>query len=209
MKKTLLVALVCAAVVPSFAVIVNASFEDPHLNNGSFNTSGINGWSTNGVAGVWNIPTSSFFLAEAPDGTQIGYSNGSSIAQQTSSVLNVGLTTLTCMGGRRHDSLAGSFKLQLWAGGSVANGNVTGGTMLSETLYDHTTQAIDSFALVTVNYTSTANDANLGKNLTVRLLQTASNQMDFDDVRLNTVPEPATFVAIGIGGLLLIAKRRR
>ena len=210
--KFALTALGAAMGAMSFGTIINASFEDPTYSLGSFGQNGMPGWSSTSSYGAWNIPNNPFFLAEAPHGTQIGYTNGPAIAQQTDDVLNVGLTTLSVMGGRRSDSLSRSFYLQLWAGGTQKDGSLTGGTLLGEVLFDVSSIASASFKLVTLDYQASANDANLGKQLTVRMaLQPGSGggQINFDDVRLNAVPEPGTWLALGVGACALIRRRRR
>lgn len=210
--KFILTALIAAMGAASFGTIINASFEEPVYTTGAYGSSGMPGWSSIGTYGAWNIPSGSFFEAEAPHGTQIGYTNGPAIAQQTDDVLEVGTTTLSVMGGRRSDFYSSSFFLQLWAGGTQAAGNVTGGTMLGEVLFDVNSVAKGSFKMVTLDYQATADDPNLGKQLTIRMFQQANSgggQINFDDVRLNAVPEPGTWLALGVGACALIRRRRR
>ncbi|MBX3112427.1 MAG: PEP-CTERM sorting domain-containing protein [Fimbriimonadaceae bacterium] len=210
--KLQLVALACVVAPLASASLTNASFEEPPQSLGAYSSDGIDGWtkSSSGSAGVWHLPAGSFFETDAPDGVQIGYSNALFIAQQASDVLGLGTTNLSVMGGRRTDGFAGSFMLRLWAGGTVADGVVTDGTLLGETLYDHTAHDPTSFSLVKIEYEALAGDASLGKLLTVQFERTAGSQMDFDDVRLSaeSVPEPATLLALG-AGVLSLARRRR
>ncbi len=190
------------------AWIVNGNFETPAYGNGGF-TDGLPGWTKAGEAGHWNIfPGYGFFNSEAPAGTQIFYGNGTSIAQQTAAELLVGTSTLSVMAGRRADTFAASFRMELYAGGTVDSGNVTGGVLLKAVNFDHTSIAPSSFVPLTLEYTADATDANLGKLLSVRFFKTTGVQMNFDQVQLNPVPEPGTMIALA-AGLGLLARRRR
>lgn len=205
--ERILVACVLGLAGSSQAQLINASFEDPLMNNGTYGTSGINGWSNaSGDAGVWNIPTAGFFNAEAPHGTQIGYINGTSLAQQSSATLVEGLNEISVQAGRRSDSFSGSFNFQLWVGGTVSGGNVVGGELLASTLFDHTTISPSTFTLITTSFNAAGNDPRLGQLLSVRILRAAGSQANFDDVRMSAVPEPATLAALALGAFLV---RRR
>lgn len=196
----------------SHATLINASFETPAQPQGNYTQSGIDGWTTDGSsAGVWHLPANSFFEANAPDGLQIGYSNGNFVAQQASDELEVGTTTLSVMGGRRTDSFAGSFFLRLWAGGTVASGDIIGGTLLGESYYGYTAYNPSTFSLITVEYTAAANDPLLGQLLTVQFAKAVGSQMNWDDVRLvtpNPVPEPISIFVLGAGAVALSRKRK-
>lgn len=182
--------------VSGSASLLNASFEDPPLPPGTYNTSGIVGWA-NG-SGVWHIPTASFFLANAPHGLQIGYTNAPQMAQQSSNVVGVGMNSVTVQAGRRHDSFAGSFDLKIYAGGTVTGtGVVTGGTLIATSHFDHLSIAIDSFTPITASYTALPGDPNLGQFITVQLERTAGSQINVDDVRI-TSPASETILPTGL-----------
>ncbi|MBL8088497.1 MAG: PEP-CTERM sorting domain-containing protein [Chthonomonas sp.] len=197
--------------VSAHAAIVNASFENPAQLSGSFTQITPPGWVSDGIAGVWRYNTGSLhFAVTPPDGSQVGYLNARVLAQTTTTVLEQGITTLLWFSGRRFDSLEGVSQVELWAGGSLSStGAMTGGSLLNSRVIavaDVTKGAWKEFSF---NYTAGANDPNLGKNLTIRFVKTSGGQIDFDHVRLNTVPEPATFLAIGLGVVALAARRRR
>ncbi|MBL8047782.1 MAG: PEP-CTERM sorting domain-containing protein [Chthonomonas sp.] len=193
----------------SYASIINGGFESPALGSGLYNTLTPAGWSSNGTSGVWNIPTGGFFAAEAPEGTQIGYSNGSVFAQGNIGILAVDQVTLSCMAGRRSDTFAGSFKMQLWAGGALNSSLVmVGGTLLGEAAFDHTSIAPATFTPLSVVYTAPTSSSLIGQSLTVRLEKTVGSQMNFDDFRINAVPEPGSLAALAIGALLLRARKK-
>ncbi len=200
------IVIVCALGLTSLsqAQLVNASFEEPPVGAGVFNNL-VAGWSDSGGGGVWNIPLNGFFNLEAPDGTQIGYTNGNSLAQQSTASLVAGLNEVSVQAGRRGDSFAGSFNLELWVGGTVSLGSVAGGELLASSSFNHTTVNPNSFTLLTTTFNAASNDPRLGQLLSVRILRT-TGQANFDDVRMSAVPEPATLAALAIGAFLV---RRR
>ncbi len=171
------------------ASVVNGTFETPAFANGGFGDS-LPGWTKSGEAGHWNIfPGYGFFNAEAPQGTQILYCNGSSVAQQTLATLQPGGTSLSVIAARRGDSFAGSFRMELWAAGTVASGSVVGGTLLSSVNFNHTLINPSSFIPLSLVYNATSNDPNLGSFISVRFVR-LSGQMNFDNVQLNAVAGP-------------------
>lgn len=210
--KVHLLALSIACAGLAQATLTNASFETPPQPQGNYTQNGIDGWTTSGgSAGVWHLPANSFFEANAPDGLQIGYSNASLVAQQSTDILQEGKTTLSVMGGRRTDSFAGSFFFRLWAGGTVASGDIIGGTLLGESYFGYTAYNPSTFSLITVEYTASANDPLLGQLLTVQFAKAEGSQMDWDDVRLvtpNPVPEPFSIFVLGAGAVALSRKRK-
>lgn len=180
----------------SSASLLNASFEDPPLPPGQYIATGTEGW-INGT-GVWHIPTTGFYQANAPDGLQIGYTNNARMAQQSSNVVGVGTNSVTLQAGRRHDSFAGSFNLNVYAGGNVSStGVVTGGNLIATANFDFTTVAIDSFTPITASYTALPGDPNLGQFITVQLERTNGSQVNVDDVRI-TSPASTTVLATGL-----------
>lgn len=210
MRGLLLFGGIVASAVAS-ANLINAGFEIAPQTQGGYNADGIQGWTNaSGSTGVWNIPLGGYFNTEAPEGTQIGYSNSVAVAQQSTAILGLGVTTLSIMGGRRSDNIAGSFQLQLWFGGTVAAGNVTGGTMLGSVDYIHTDYVATSFALKTITYTAVTGSAGLGQALSVRMLKLGSGQMNWDDVRLSAVvPEPSSFAVFAAAAAILGLRRRK
>jgi len=207
---TMLFAAVASA--QSYAV-QNNSFELPaQPGMGSYDSTGFPGWSHSGGAdwGSWWIPDGGFITIGAPDGNQIGYMNGGSVAQQLSGGLVVGTTTVSAYGLTRNDGLSGIFELELWAGGTVSAGVVSGGTMLTSTLY--TPGALNSAALVSASYSASASDALLGQTLSVEITQVGGvSQSDFDDVHVFATPEPSTMMVgcFGLTGLILRRRARR
>lgn len=206
----------CAAIVSvvwlasvANAQFVNASFEDPSLGGPGFTTNGINGWSTNESFGVAGVYWPNSFSAPVPDGNQIGYSNGSPVAQQSTSVLGLGETNLTMYFGRRFDGIDAVGTLELWAGGSVANGVVSGGTLLDSVTVDETTIASGQFQQFDAAYFASAGDPSLGALLSAQITFTSGSQMDFDLAAINSAPEPASMALLGLGAAALVRRRLR
>ncbi len=191
LKKGLCFLLFGASCAASFGQITNAGFELPALGNGGVGN-GIPGWSDSGSSfGAWNIyPGYNFFNSEAPEGTQFAYSNGTALAQQTGYVIKLGQNKISFQAARRSDSFAGSFQAQIWAGGTVTNGNPVGGSLLSTTNFDFNSIPAGSFLPLTVSYTANAGDANLGRLITIRFLKTAGTQMNFDEVKFGFPAAP-------------------
>ena len=206
-------AVLAAAIVAAAAnaQFVNPSFEDPALSPGGYTTNGINGWtadlSASPLVGVWY---SNAFSGPPPDGNQIGYTNSGAVAQQSSVDLSVGQTDLTMFFGHRSDGVFGIGTWELWAGGSVANGSVTGGTLLDSVKVDESTLPIGTFQQFDASYTAAAGDPLIGQLLTARLTLTGGTQMDFDLVALSVkpTPEPASMTVLGLGALALLRRRK-
>lgn len=203
-------AVACLGVPVADAEVVNGSFEDPALGSaGEFSAAGIPGWTASGGSlGVWRLPNPTYFPVAAPDGSQIGYSNGNAIAQQLPDELVPGPHFASVLAGRRDDQYAGSFDFELWAGGTVADGAVTGGTLLDSAHFDHTLYPAATFRRLLLSYEAAGDDPLLGEPLALRMVRTGGVQMNFDRV---TLPEPSGVAATALPALLLgaLARRRR
>ena len=215
MIKRVSFGLVCAAGLMSMssASLINASFESPAVALGQFTSGvGIVGWDAPGLSdGVWHLPSSSIFNTSAPDGLQIGYCNEGSLAQTATDVIGVGTNSISVEAGRRGDSSAGGFNMELWAGGTESQGSVSGGTLLASVVYDYTQFSPNTFTLETASYVAGANDPHLGQAITVEFVRTAvSHEICIDDVKVMAAPapEPASVAALGLG-IVAIGRRRR
>ncbi|HLK57468.1 MAG TPA: hypothetical protein VKU00_12955 [Chthonomonadaceae bacterium] len=213
--------------------ITNFSFENPQIY--PFSDDGtIPGWSTPGstLLGVGvssivvhNTPNKSFNQA-APDGNQIGYIGfgfpatdnpyvGVSIAQQTGASVAAGQKyILSAYFGNRLDGYTGNADLQLWEGGTVSGGQVTGGTLLSSLSIDGNAIPRGTFEDFSTTYTASAADSGL---LSVRIVDAGGsgrvgNQILFDDVQLDSIaPEGSSLLLLlgGCGGIVGMAALRR
>jgi hypothetical protein len=224
-----------AARADNSITIQNSSFEDPTKQADQFTQSGaISLWSSsapsvdyNGV-GVWHAVSPSYFSTAVPDGKQIGYIGdgtaagfGQSIAQQTTSSVTANTNyTLSAFFGNRLDGFSGVASLQLYAGGTVLDGVVTGGTKVASLLVDQTTITAGTFK--SFDATFHAGSSFAGQMLSVRIVDASGagvngNQVDFDRVRLTSaaapVPEAGTLVSLfGLvagGGLIAFRRQRR
>ncbi len=201
--------------------IVNYSFEDPYcLPAGQPLTIHVVcapvGWNAPGGSnGEAFLPDN--IWTSVPQGVQVGYSNGpgdtltqtltTDIAPNTTYTLSVWVST----------RVGGAFdpEIELLAGDSLTSlitlNNSNPGTNLAPTLIDY--EGLEQYTWVdwTATYTTSSSGAVIGQPLEISLGADAV-QVDFDDVTLTSddpsVPEPAMFVLVGVG-LIVLATRRR
>ncbi|MBC8135772.1 MAG: hypothetical protein H8F28_07805 [Fibrella sp.] len=197
-------------------VVANAGFENPSLAVNVFTTGGIVGWtnSPGGDFGSWRPNNPNFFTTPVPEGVQVGYINGISIAQGLTDTLQAGSYDLSLQIGRRVDGFVGDTTVQLFAGGNVANGVVTGGTLLSSASLSFASIVVGTFQPLTLNYVVANNDPSLGQNLSIRIVKTSGTQIDFDAVRLQSnavtvVPESPTGLLAVVGLVVFVIGKRR
>jgi hypothetical protein len=192
-------------------LIANSSFESPALTDGNFtysNSGEVPGWSTTATGapdrGVW------FTGATGKDGNQIAFvypNNG--FAQQTSQLIEPDTTySMTYLAGRPGAAGVG-LTAQLWAGGTVASGSITGGTLLASNLTIAAGPA--TMTEYTFSYNSPAVGSVLGQPLSVRFANAGTTYVSFDHIRVNTspIPEPSTGAILGLATLGLITHRRQ
>jgi hypothetical protein len=208
--------------------IVNPGFETHVLADGDWSWLMDNeGWgyvANGGNLGPWN-PEADYYGGNAPEGQNVGWTNPGTedggFGQVLTETLAAGMTyTLTVKVGNTAGYDWSGYRVQLLAGGtpqasgdgSDYAGEVTGGFLLAE---DNNTVTIadDTFGTSTVTYVyNPAHSAYLGKPLQIRLLcrggGTGEEEVDFDGVRLDAVPEPATLALLGLGGLSVLLGRK-
>lgn len=130
--------LLCAAPAMAQNYVTNPSFENPALPLGDITVLDIPGWSGVTVgAGAYSFGIH-YELSQlaTPYGNQWAYTNDGSnaIAQQTTKVVVANETyVLSAAFGLRTDQPAFTPAIELWVGGTVANGSVTGGTLVGNT----------------------------------------------------------------------------
>lgn len=156
--------------------ILNPGFELPVLTNGD-STGSLVGWvSLGGSDGTYNPSTTHYAGGVAPEGQNVGFSQGGTIAQVLSASLmpshRYRLDVL--VGDPLHRPFPG-FVVQLLAGGVVL-AEATGPTPANGT-----------FVPVSVTYDAHRNDPHLGQVLEIRL-RAVGTQANFDDVRLSSRP---------------------
>lgn len=179
--------------------IVNANFENPVYGPGGFGTSGTTGWEHYAGTGAWGSfhPTIGTWGYTAPEGTQLLYTNNRTVQQTLIDVVEEGLT----------------YTLEV----DVINRPIYGSmNYIVELVFGDTVVAFDHASLVppvggsltsTLTYTPIAGDPLIGESITIRL-GGPGTQCNFDNVRLNGVPTPASLALIGIGGLVAARRRR-
>jgi hypothetical protein len=239
LKQTVFLAAVAGLAVVALAVpaanaeslpVDNPGFEDPVLTDGDWSWSmDDQGWGyfgNDGYQGSWNVTTADF-PGEAPEGENVGWAEGegyhggfAQVLTDPDAVLKAGMiyTLIVEVGNGLTSDPFGGYQVQLLAGGTPHTpgdgtdytGAVTGGTLLAEddnllTIPDGT------FETSTVTYTyDPAHSGLLGEPLQIRLLAyAASDEVHFDDVRLDAIPEPATLSMLALGGLALLRRRRK
>lgn len=208
-----LTGLVCVAVTVLFSGWVLAgpiAINNPGFETGVLDNAGAKGpygftipdWTggtgpTPPVAGVYRpIAT----ISIPPEGENVAFTNGPTIAQVLADVLSPYNTyALTVQVGERTDRPSTGYLVELLAGGVVlaSDSGVTAGP--------------GSWLTSTVNYTSGASS---GGALEIRLSTLGGyapgTQVLFDEASLTqAVPEPATFSLIGFGLIGLVAVSRR
>ncbi len=178
-----------------------------------FNFGPIPGWAiTGGETGSFQ-PSSTYFNLPLPDGNIVAFTNGGSISQTLTgiSLLPNSIYTLSVDVGHRLDGLVTTYSISLDDGSSVfcttgasSNGSIAAGTFADVILTCTTGASVPSGILGIV-------------------LTGNGTQVDFDNVRLNVVPnsdppasdpvpEPSSLVlmltGIGFVGLLFVGSRR-
>ncbi|TRU84092.1 MAG: PEP-CTERM sorting domain-containing protein [Microcystis novacekii Mn_MB_F_20050700_S1] len=219
------VASSCLMIVPQGQVragsitILNPSFEDPiapqQESTGYYTIGLISNWysapSAGQVQGVLdptksqNLTGSDIFygLQPVPDGNQVAYSNGGTLAQQLSAVLQPN-TQYTLRGyvGRRNGLAFPANSIKLLAGTTILASS------------DSVTPAPGTFLPVTVNYTSgSIGDPLIGQPLEI-YLSSFGVQTNFDKITLDAspIPEPSAILGLlgfGLLGIVSTLKQKR
>jgi hypothetical protein len=209
MKKNIILTLAVVAIV-SMGTVATANAAPITVVEHSFEFGGIGNlpapW-VNGGAGGKDVTTVAKFSGGIPDGIYFAYMNGAGYQSQTlSATLQADTTyTLTIATGWRGD-LPGlgfptyvGYGIELWAGGNLLASD-----------YDTVSgaPAIDTWKDATATFTSGSSVT--ADPLEIRLIGYGI-QNAYDNVRLDgsLVPEPATMSLLALGGLGILARRRR
>ena len=155
--------------------VVNPSFEANVVGDGGFTTT-ITGWTASGASnsGTFN-PQAFLYPGGIPDGQNVVFSNGQTVAQVLSAALtaNTYYTLQTAVGIRSDGSAPASHTIELWAGATkVASASPV-------------VSSVGTFVTGTAQYFARVDDPQLGQPLEIRLVKTGSPQANFDVVRLD------------------------
>jgi len=226
-----------AVAAPISLPIDNPGFEYPVLAEDddwgySMDDEGWGYYNNDGSQGPWN-PATDCYPGEAPEGQNVGWTSPGAdgpggfaqVLTDPEAVLKAGWTyTLKVEVGNAYWYDWGGYKVQLLAGGtphtpgdgSDYTGPVTGGTLLAE---DDSSLAVPdgTFMTSTVTYSYDPMHAALvGEPLQIRLLALIPTEptgdeveVEFDNVRLTAVPEPATLALLSLGALMVRRRRRQ
>jgi len=227
MKKQHLLTLACVLGLPigpaqaATIAITNSSFETTTLVEDGLDHPGVTGWTWDnaGYIGTMNPQAGGVFFssAQANDvgptvgsigtmtGRNIMFTNGGGVMSQTTAEsITVGQQyTLTVAIGQRDvgGHSFGGYTIALWDADSLlaaASSNTVPGGVAG------------NFADVALTYTSLTGDSgNLRIFLTNNAAGSGSRVTEFDNVRLDAVPEPSSAILIGLAGLVFSQRRRR
>ena len=221
-KQTIVIGTALAVVLAGSAqaallTVANPSFEQPVATSGGswVDTGVISGWGKlsaepwAGVAHCQNRLTAGtpLYASGGPAGNQCAFvylttSPPAGFVQSLTDVLTADWTyTLTVAVGRRGTAeTAGQYKIELLAGGNPV-AQATGVA----------TWTTDSWQDVVANITVPGGHAEINNALGVRLshIGSGSTYADFDNVRLDAVPEPGGVLLVVAGAASLIRRRRR
>jgi len=195
----------------SVPTVVNPSFEEDDVANGSHFDGDPIGWSTTGAAGPQDYNDA--WTPQPTDGVQHAYANGgASLSQTLSDVITDGeVYTLTVDVGE-YSGFSGSLAtIRLYGstagvGTALSNANGTAElTGIDPTNGFYTTD-------LTVTYTALASgDPFAGQSVGIALIGESGTQVTFDNVRfdITPIPEPSTLALFSLGLLGLLGWGRR
>ncbi len=181
----------------SIAGLVNGSFELPAAAPGGFVNGSINGWSGPTGQVFWHGVTAQAALPPLVDGSQAAFVNNfaggggtptsNAICQQLTDVLERDVAyTFSAFFGWRNDNGESTGSIELWAGGTVSQGSVSGGTLLASKSVKLTK---GQFVPASVTFLSVSPWDHLGEKISVRLVGTpvanAFAQTNFDAAKLS------------------------
>lgn len=199
MRKIIITSLAAAALMgwalPAAAqnLVVNPSFESQIMGDPGLVQNNINGWAgtNDGVSNFGAFHEAAKIAAK--DGANVAYINAAAGSPQ-GLVQSIGAVVVgerydaSAWFGWRNDNPGSNVALELWVGGVISGGNITGGTKVAS----HAPAMVQgSWVQGLVNYTVPPADA--GKVLRVRLATTSllGAQTNFDHVSVTkTAPTP-------------------
>lgn len=197
--------------------VENWDFEDPELPANTAWYSAqlpvVPGWSTTATGGadrgLWNAPAR--FNQPADYGQVAFIYQNNAFAQQLGVTIQTGWTySMSFLSGwATGQSAPTGGHAEMWAGGTLTDGVVVGGTMVKVLNIDDIGWSGSSGQLVPLDFDWTADATHAGELLTIRFSKSTSSYWSFDKVEVEAVPEPMTLATLGIGLAAIAARRRR
>lgn len=217
--------LTVGAFSPALAIpiaLVNAGFETPD-NSGT----DIVGWEEVEFAGqgfrtgtfTVPVPFPGAFSESNPEGARIAYIDATSrISQNSGKALIAGETyTLSAFLGNRLDGAQRPTDVEIYADNGLGGlGDLLAQVSVGEEGVPNGTWQQFAVTFDTLNIANALLvSTNLGRDLHVSIAhsqdETGGGEVDVDDVRFSytAVPEPASLALLGLGGLLMLGRRRK
>jgi hypothetical protein len=167
----------------------------------------ITNWSSTAIGfparGIWNSAT----IGKHERNTAFVYTNNIIAQQLSATLIPIRTYTLTYLLGRTSGPAMGT--VELWAGGTLVDGVITGGGLVAYQDIILNTQRMNEYSMV---YDSSYGSIYAGLPISIRLLTRSTNQyVKFDNIRLSidSVPEPVSTPALGAGAIALLRRRKR
>jgi len=194
-----------AAVADSIDVKLHSFELDPPQDVGGW-TNAYPDWDGPATAGDSFVEHIAGFASEG--NSHIGLQNASEVSQDlgipvaanTTYELTVGVGNRNANFSPNDGTLAATFGL--YSGADAEDG----GTLLGDMTVDAGPLGDSTFADYTASITT---GDSVSGNLFVSLRNTGAGRSHYDNVRLSVVPEPSSMVLLVLGGLGLLAQRRR
>ncbi len=175
-------------------------------------TTGTNAWYQDydhaNAAGSW-FAVAGAFDDPVPDGSYIAWINNNySVWQGLTVTLSAGTYTFSAWIGERKD-LSGAG----WSPSVVQFNLLAGDTVLTADIFSNNVPGVGQWAQSEKIYTIAADDPNIGKQLVVKFTNPNNGNCEatFDNISLDfqAIPEPATALLFGIGGMGAWILRRK
>jgi len=199
-------------------ITINTSFESPALADGAFTANELDGWTVvnaGGFAGIVNCTQSAYateYTEPMPDGDQIAFAKNFAFYQYLGTTVRPGTYHLSFLAGSQLSNAApGTFN----AGFLVADTNVaecadlTWGDQNAMTTGPGLTPG--KWTRIDLDWSVDPDNPSIGKHIYANFWANSDNYVHFDNVEISftPLPEPATFLGVVSGLLLLKTKRFR